>query len=421
MDKLVVRGGCRLKGRVKMSGAKNAALPILAASLLAEGKSVIRGVPVLRDTKTMVKILRELGAGVKISRSGAISVDAGTLKRDTAPYELVSTMRASVCVLGPLVARLGRARVAHPGGCVIGPRPVDLHMKGLRGLGASVRIEHGYMVARGRRLKGATIYLGGPFGSTVLGTANVMMAACLAEGETLIESAACEPEIVDLAVFLRRMGADITGAGTHTVRVRGVRRLRGASHRVIGDRIETGTYMIGAAMTGGDVRISGACREHMSALVDCLEEAGVRVDCRDGEIRVRCEGGFDAVDVTTHPYPGFPTDLQAQMMAFATKARGISVITERIYPDRFMHVSELMRMGAQLIREGPRVVVKGGVRLSGAPVMASDLRASAALVLAGLVARGKTEISRIYHLDRGYEEMEAKLGSLGADIRRVSS
>ena len=408
-----------MSGKVKVSGAKNSSLPILAATLLASGVSVIRNVPNLRDVDTMSKILRCLGARVRRAQSGEIIVDTRNVENYIAPYELVSTMRASICVLGPLLARFGKADVSHPGGCVIGPRPIDLHIKGLRKLGARIVIERGYVIARANELHGANIYLGGPFGSTVLGTANVIMSAVMARGTTTIESAACEPEIVDLAEFLNKMGAKITGAGTHMVKIEGVKKLEGAEHTIIPDRIEAGTFMVASAITGGSVLIEGVVFEHMHALVDKLESAGVKISREDGAIRVSGHGSLKPVAVTTMPYPGFPTDMQAQMLTLMLKIDGISVITERIYPDRFMHVSELLRMGADIIRESARVIIKGGTKLSGAPVMASDLRASAALILAGLIADGETQISRVYHLDRGYERIDKKLAELGADIRRV--
>lgn len=421
MDKIVVNGGVKLAGKVRISGAKNAALPILAATLLSEGKTVLRGIPRLRDVDTMLAILRSLGTKIVWDKKGELIIDSRNLSSNVAPYELVSTMRASVCVLGPLLARCGRAKVAHPGGCVIGLRPIDLHLKGLRALGARIDIEHGYIVARSRkRLVGGDVYLGGSFGSTVLGTANVMMAATLAEGETMIENAACEPEIVDLACFLAKMGAKISGAGTHLIRIKGVKKLSGASHRVIPDRIEGGTYLIAGAITGGEVFVENCKYGYLQAAVDKLREAGVKVERKGAGLVVAAKRGYlKAVDVTTFPFPGFPTDMQAQIMALMLTARGISVITEKVYPDRFMHASELLRMGASIIREGPRVIVKGGVCLSGAQVMASDLRASAALILAGLTAEGKTEISRIYHLDRGYERIDEKLRKLGARIERI--
>ncbi len=416
MDKLIITGRKTLNGEVRISGSKNASLPIMAAALLSPEKTVLNNVPFLKDIETMSALLRHLGAGV--SRSGdSLEIEPGELSESKAPYEVVSTMRASVCVLGPLIARLGTAEVSHPGGCVIGPRPIDLHLKGLRKLGAEISVEHGYVKARCSGLRGADVYLGGPFGSTVLGTANIMMAASLADGVTVIENAACEPEIADLGNFLIKMGADIEGLGSHTVRILGKKKLRGAVHDVIPDRIEAGTYLVAAAVAGGDVFVRGAVRGHLHAVVDKLEDAGVQITGDVNGLRVRGGKKIKALDVTTMPYPGFPTDMQAQFMTLMLCADGISILTERIYPDRFMHVSELLRMGADIIREGERVIVKGGPGLSGAKVMASDLRASAGLVLAGLIAEGETEILRLYHLVRGYERMEEKLSALGADIR----
>lgn len=419
MDKIIIVGGRRLRGTVELSGAKNAALPIMAAALLTEGKSVIENVPFLKDVRTLADILRVLGSKVSFLDNRLIIETESPLSH-LAPYELVRTMRASVCVLGPLLARSGKAKIAYPGGCVIGPRPIDLHLKGLQKLGARIEIKHGYIMAEAKGgLRGSEIYLAGTFGSSVLGTANVMMAATLAKGKTVIEGAACEPEIVDLADFLRGMGAKIKGAGTHCLKIEGVKRLKGGEHSLISDRIEAGTHLIGVAIAGGEVTLKGARFEHLQAVIDKLEEAGVEVRRVKEGLRVKASGTLKAVDVTTLPYPGFPTDIQAQMTVLLTVAEGIGVITEKIYPDRFMHISELLRMGAHILKEGPRVIVKGGVKLSGAPVMASDLRASAALILAGLVAEGETEVSRVYHLDRGYEKIEEKLSKLGANIRRV--
>jgi len=418
VDKLVVDGGKRLKGEVVISGAKNSALPILAASLLTEKESVIENVPQLRDITTMIRILRNLGA--KVTQEGnVVTVKPGKNIKHVAPYRYVSVMRASVCLLGPLLGRLKQAEVSMPGGCVIGLRPIDLHLKGLEALGAKIRVEHGYVYAETKQLKGADVYLGGPFGSSVLATVNVMMAATLAKGTTRIENAACEPEIVDLANFLNSMGAEVKGAGSHLIEVKGVSELHGTHHRVIPDRIEAGTYMVASALTRGDLDIKGLIPEHNTVLIDKLSEAGVSVK-RSSKTSLRVVGRrtLKSVDVTTLAYPGFSTDLQAQMMALMTVTPGINVITEKIYPDRFMHVSELIRMGSKIFLEGSSAIVTGVKRLSGAPVMASDLRASAALVLAGLVAEGKTEIHRVYHLDRGYERIEEKLNALGAKIWR---
>ena len=417
MDKFIVEGGVKLKGAVELSGSKNAALPILAATLLTDGRSVIKNVPPLRDVHTMLRIMRMLGIKVDME-DGVVVVNPHGYKNSMAPYKLVSTMRASICVLGPLLAKLKHAEVSMPGGCVIGPRPIDLHIKGLRSIGADIKIEHGYIVAETEQLKGSRVYLGGNFGSSVLATANLMMAATLAKGKTVIESAACEPEVHDLANFLIKMGAKIKGHGTHMIEIEGVKSLKGAEYSIINDRIEAGTFMIAAAVTGGDIMIKHARIEHVGAVVDKLQSAGVKVTSTKDGIRVRKTRSLRPVDVTTLPYPGFPTDMQAQMMALMSITKGISIITEKVYPERFMHVSELARMGAAIALEGPSAIVKGVTRLSGAPVMASDLRASAALVLAALVSRGKTEISRIYHLDRGYHNLEEKLEKLGAKIKR---
>lgn len=417
MDKLVIEGGQRLKGSIRISGAKNSALPVLSATLLTDEPCVIDNVPQLRDTYTMIKILRTIGAKVQIDGS-KISVEPCRYKGHTAPWKLVSTMRASVCILGPILAKKGYAEVSMPGGCVIGPRPIDLHIKGIRALGADVSIEHGYIIARAKRLKGNNVYLGGAFGSSVLATANVMMAATLAQGRTTIENAACEPELVDLANFLNAMGAKIYGVSSPVVEIEGVKRLKGVYHNIIPDRIEAGTYLAAGAITGGDVTVEEARAEHLGAIIDKLKEAGVEVSASNGKVRAKAAKPLRPLEVTTLPYPGFPTDMQAQIMALVSIAEGISIITEKIYPDRFMHISEINRMGAQIMLEGSSAIIKGVRSLSGAHVMASDLRASAALVLAGLVANGRTEVHRVYHLDRGYERLEEKLSMLGARIWR---
>jgi len=421
MDKLVIEGPTRIKGEVVISGSKNASLPIMAASLLSDGKSLIKGVPALRDVTTMIKILKALG--VKVASSGNnIEIDPNNYKGNVAAYECVSTMRASICVLGPLLAKHKYAKVSLPGGCVIGPRPINIHLKGLRALGAEIEVEHGYLIAKTKGLKGATIYLGGPFGSSVLATANVMMAATLAKGKTIIEHAACEPEVVDLAEFLIKMGAKIKGHKTQTIEIEGVKSLHGAEHKVIPDRIEAGTFILAACATKGDVLIKGAQVAHLRALLDTLREAGALITIKpDKSIRVRAARRLNPVDITTLTYPGFPTDLQAQMMALMSVAKGITIITEKIYPERFMHIGELNRMGAEISLEGASAIINGVSSLSGAEVMASDLRASAALVIGALIANGKTEISRIYHLDRGYKDMEKKLSKLGAKIKRVKN
>ena len=417
-DTLLIRPSGPLHGTVTVSGAKNAVLPIMAACLLTEERSVIANVPHVTDVLTMIDILRSLGAAAELS-GNQLTVTPGRYTGTVATYDLVSRMRASVCVLGPLLARHGRAQVSMPGGCVIGPRPIDLHLKGLQTLGASFTIEHGYVVGTAQTLRGARVYLSGAFGSSVLATGNVMMAATLAPGTTIIEHAACEPEVIDLANFLSAMGATIEGQGGPVIRVEGVQRLRGARYQIIADRIEAGTLMIAAAMVGGDLTIDGAKAEHLGAVIDKLSEAGASVEKRNGAIRVQAAGPLRAVDVTTLPFPGFPTDLQAQMMALMAVSQGVSVLTEKVYPERFMHISELNRMGAAITREGSSAIVKGVARLSGAPVTASDLRASAALMLAGMTAENQTELRGLEHLDRGYQDLEAKLVRLGAQIERV--
>jgi UDP-N-acetylglucosamine 1-carboxyvinyltransferase len=418
MDKFLIEGGAPLKGTVEIRGAKNAALPILFGTILTDAPCVIHNVPDLKDVTSTLQILSELGMQCQRRMDGAISVELENREPNSAPYEHVRKMRASVCTLGPLLARRKKARVSMPGGCLLGPRPIDLHLKGLSALGADIRISHGIIEAEASELRGATIYLGGPFGSTVLGTANVMMAATLAKGTTVIEAAACEPEIADLARFLNTMGARIDGIGTPRLVIQGVREVGGAEYRIIPDRIEAGTFLIAGAITRGDVVVKGAPIEYLTAVTDILKQVGLHVSAENDSIRVRTNGGFHPVDVTTLPYPGFPTDLQAQMMALLSLANGISVITEKIYPDRFIHISELARMGAKIRKEGPSAIISGVDKLSGAPVMASDLRASACLLLAALVATGVTEVSRIYHLDRGYEKIEHRLSGLGAYIRR---
>lgn len=418
MDKIIIQGGIRLKGEVDVSGSKNAVLPIMAAALLTEEESVIENVPSLWDVHTMVKLLRSLGAKA-ILEDGCLKIKPGKNLKPLAPYKLVKTMRASVCVLGPLLARVGEAEVSLPGGCAIGPRPIDLHLKGFEELNATIEIQHGYVKAKAnKKLRGAEIFLGGAYGSSVLATDNVMTAAVMAQGRTIIENAACEPEVVDLARFLKKMGAKIEGEGSPHIEIEGVRKLHGVHYQVIPDRIEAGTFMFAAAITGGDVLVRKMEPAHLNAAIDKLRQAGVRVDKFKNAVRIRKNGRLKPVDVTTLPYPAFPTDLQAQAMALMTVTPGISVITEKIYPNRFMHVPELGRMGAKVFLEGPSAIVHGVKKLSGAPVMASDLRASAALVLAGLVAEGATEVQRVYHLDRGYENLEQKLTALGAVIRR---
>jgi UDP-N-acetylglucosamine 1-carboxyvinyltransferase len=419
MDKLIIEGPTRLSGEVSIEGSKNAALPIMAACILTNDKSLIKSVPELSDVFTMCKILRALGVKTNFS-NGNLEIDPAGYKGNTAAYSYVSTMRASICILGALLAKQKYAKVSLPGGCIIGPRPINIHIKGLRALGADIIIEHGYVIAKTKGLKGNSMYLGGPFGSSVLATANVMMAATLAKGKTVIEYAACEPEIVDLADFLVKMGAKIKGHRTHTIEIEGVQSLHGATHNIIPDRIEAGTYMIASCAAKGDITIKGAEMEHLRALADKLSEAGASItEKANGDIRVRALRRLKTIDITTLSYPGFPTDLQAQAMALMSISKGIAIITEKIYSERFIHVGELNRMGAQIILEGESAIIHGVKFLSGAEVMASDLRASAALVIGGIVAKGKTTISRIYHLDRGYKDMAKKLSMLGAKIERV--
>jgi UDP-N-acetylglucosamine 1-carboxyvinyltransferase len=414
MRGIMIHGAARLKGRVKISGAKNAALPIMAAALLAPGKHRIRNVPQLQDVETTHRLLAALGA--ESHGSGEVTVHTGPPTGDEAPYDMVKTMRASILVLGPLLARLGKARVSLPGGCAIGERPVDLHLMAMRALGAEIAIEHGYIEARTDGLKGAPVLFETP---TVTGTANTMMAAVLAEGKTVIENAACEPEIADLAKALNTMGADVRGAGTRTVIIRGVEALGTMDHRVMPDRIEAGTFMVAAAMTRGDVIIEGAAAADCSAVIDKLREAGAEIGEAEGGLRVRGPGRTRSVDVRTGPYPAFPTDMQAQFMALLSVSRGLGVITETVFENRFMHAAELKRMGADITLEGNHALVRGRKTLSGARLMATDLRASASLVIAGLRAEGETIVSRAYHLDRGYERLEEKLALLGARTGRI--
>jgi len=416
VDKLIIKGGIRLKGEVTVSGSKNASLPICIAAVLAEGASTITNVPQLRDITTTARLLESLGATVE-RQGNSMRIDASTINTVEATYDLVKTMRASVLVLGPLLARFGRARVSLPGGCAIGARPIDQHLKGLKALGAEIRLEHGYVEAIAKKgLKGARINFDV---STVGGTEHLMMAAATATGITVLENAAREPEIADLGDYLNRMGAKIEGAGTDTICIQGVTSLKPAAYEVMPDRIEAGTFMCAAAITGGDVKINGMKLEHLDALSFKLMDAGVDITNRGGIVRVKGPRRPHSVNIKTRPYPGFPTDMQAQFMALMTVADGASVISENIFENRFMHVSELLRFGADITVEGNSATVKGVKKLSGAPVMATDLRASACLVLAGLAAEGTTEIQRIYHLDRGYEHIETKLAGLGADIQRV--
>jgi len=420
MDKLLIRGGRPLQGEVAISGAKNAALPQLCAALLTAEPVCLTNVPRLHDVATMLKLLRTLGVAVEQSGAGDADVrlDASRVVSREAPYDLVKTMRAAILVLGPLVARFGEARVSLPGGCAIGTRPVDQHIKGLMALGADISIENGYIVARAARLKGARISTDMV---TVTGTENLLMAATLAEGETVLENAAQEPEIPDLAEMLIGMGARIEGHGTSRIRIEGVRELRGVSHCTIPDRIEAGTFLCAVAAAGGDVLLRGARAEHLEAAIDKLREAGATIEAGEGWIRIRAEGRPRAVSFRTSEYPAFPTDMQAQFMALDAIADGAATVAETIFENRFMHVPELMRLGARIDVDGRVAMIQGVDKLSGATVMATDLRASAGLVIAGLVAEGETVIDRIYHLDRGYDRMEAKLRKLGADIERVSS
>ncbi len=419
MDKLEITGGVPLYGDVAVSGAKNAALPILAASLLAEGPSLLHNLPQLNDVSTSVKLLRSVGAEVTFHDGSSIEIDADTTNSFIAPYELVKTMRASILVLGPLLARFGAADVSLPGGCAIGARPVNLHVEGLAALGAEISIVDGYVRARADRLRGARIVLDTV---TVTGTENLVMAAALAEGESVIENAAREPEVVDLCRFLEAMGAQIEGAGTSTITVTGVRSLRGAEYTVMPDRIETGTYLVAAAMTGGRVRVKRTRPDDLDAVLQKLREAGADVSSGDSWIELDMKGRRpDSVDISTAPFPGFPTDMQAQFCALDAIARGTAAITETIFENRFQHALELQRMGAHVSIKGNTVILRGVERLTGAQVMATDLRASASLVLAGLAARGRSIIDRIYHIDRGYECLEEKLAQLGARIRRVHS
>ena len=420
MDVFRVTGNGPLRGKVAVSGAKNAALPLLAASLLSADPVRLRNVPDLSDIRFMIEIMRHIGAKVIQTEPGIWEIHAQELTH-IAPYELVRKMRASVCLLGPLVARLRKAEISIPGGCVIGPRPIDLHLKGLRKLNCKVSIDRGYVHVDAAKIEGSPIFLGGRNGSTVTGTANIIMASTLAPGQTRIECAACEPEIIDLCHMLVKMGAQIEGIGSPELTVTGVDTLNGCTHSVIADRIEAGTFIAAAAITRGDVTVTGIAPKLLSAFLDTLEEAGLPIELGADFIRVLpYTGSLQPVDLITLPHPGFPTDLQAQLCALMTQIEGLSIITERIYPNRFMHVPELQRMGAEIAIEGPSAIITGASQLSGAPVMASDLRASAALVLAALAATGDTWIQRIYHLDRGYDQFEQKLSAIGGHIERLS-
>ena len=417
---MIIQGGNRLHGEVLISGAKNAALPILCASLLAETPLHLTSVPALKDVGSTIKLLEKMG--VKVNRDAdKVSLDASIIHSKEAPYEMVKTMRASILVLGPLLARFGQARVSLPGGCAIGSRPVDLHIKGLQAMGAEIHIEHGYIEATtahlpNQRLQGARYYMDLV---TVTGTENLMMAAALAQGTTVLENAAKEPEVVDMAECLIKMGAKISGAGTDVITIIGVERLTGATHNVVCDRIEAGTYMVAVAMTGGEVKLLNVQPKLLDAVIEKLRDAGATVSCETDSITVKSDGQLKAVNIRTAPHPAFPTDMQAQFMALNTIAKGMSKVTETIFENRFMHVQEMQRLGADIDIEGNTALVKGVAFLDGATVMATDLRASASLVLAGLVARGETVIERIYHLDRGYENLEQKLNALGANVKRV--
>ena len=417
MDKILVHGGHPLSGSIKISGSKNSALPMIAATLLTREPCVLRRVPDLSDTNYMLQILMHLGAEVERA-SGTVTVQADKVE-SVAPYEVVRKMRASVGVLGPLLGRCKEATVSMPGGCVIGDRPIDLHLKGFEALGAAVRVENGNIKVFAPKLTGAVINLRGKFGPTVLGTDNVMMASVLAEGVTVIEGAASEPEVVDLANFLNKMGAKIEGAGTRRIIIEGVSELHGAEHEVIPDRIEAGTFLVAGAVCGNGVTLNRVKPEHVLSVTNALSNCGFKIESTGNSISISPNGRNKALELATEPYPGFPTDMQAQMCALLSTTEGMSAITENIFPQRYMHIAELKRMGAHVQIEGATAIIQGVDRLYGAPVMASDLRASAALVLAGLKADGVTEIRRVYHIDRGYEHLDEKLGELGAQIERV--
>ncbi len=418
MDMLVIQGGTPLRGDIAVEGAKNAALPIMAASIAVEGDVHLGSVPDLVDVHTMTQLLHSLGATVSRTTPNHAFINCDNAKGVIADYELVRRMRASICVLGPLLARHGTARVSLPGGCNIGHRPIDLHLKGLTALGADLRIEGGYVVASAKQLRGAEISLGGTHGSTVTGTCNVMVAASLARGRTVIREAACEPEVVDVANFLCQAGAKISGLGTPILEITGVERLTGCRHRIQPDRIEAATFAIAAAATRGSVRLLNADGRHLTSVIDALRAMNADVNAEDGGLTISATRPLKAINITAKPFPGIPTDTQAQFMALLATIDGRSIVTDSVFPDRFMHASELLRMGANIRREGPSAIIEGGKRLTGANVMASDLRASAALVIAGLAASGETQVRRIYHLDRGYASLETKLSQLGANIRR---
>src|SRR2546428_40633 len=416
MDKIRIQGPCRLRGTVRASGAKNAVLPEMAATLLLDGPVTLRNVPVVRDVQTMIKVLRHLGVRSLKLEGNSLRAEGGAPGEPEAPYDLVRTMRASILVLGPLLARLGRAKVSLPGGCAIGARPIDYHIEALRRMGATIGIEHGYVVASCPRLKGAEIVFDD---RTVTGTENLMMAAALADGRTILKGCALEPEVVDLARFLNACGARIEGAGTGRIFIEGVQRLHGAEHTVIPDRIETGTFLMAAAASGSGIRIERCDAAHLESVLDKLQECGVNLTLDGDAITVQPDGSLRAANVTTRPYPDFPTDLQAQFMALMTRAEGVSIITETVFENRLMHVGELHRMGARIVVDGQTAIVAGPAPLSGAQLMASDLRASACLIVAGLAAEGETIINRAYHIDRGYEKVETKFQGLGARIERI--
>jgi len=421
VDYFQISGGKRLRGTVEINGAKNAALPIMAAAILCEGEVVLHNVPDLADVRAMETLLNKLGVSTTREPGGTVRLQVQDEMNCHADYDLVRRMRASVCTMGPLLAKRRKAQVSMPGGCAIGDRPINLHIAGLQALGADTDLVSGDIMLKAKRLIGTELFLGGPFGSSVTGTANILMAAVLAEGRTVIESAACEPEVIDLANFLNTCGAHISGHGSPRITVEGVKELRGCDYTVIPDRIEAGTFIIAAAITNGELRLKNCRLEHLLAVVDRLRQVGVNIEREDDEIVVSSSRRLEPTTITSQPYPGFPTDLQAQMTALLCLADGNSIVTEKIYPDRFMHVAELNRLGAKLRKEGPTVIVQGVKKLIGAPVMASDLRASAALVLAGLIAKGETRVNRVYHIDRGYENIERKLRSVGADIERLNN
>ena len=420
MDKFFIKGGKKLEGEVEVSGAKNSSLPIMAASILVPGTTILHNIPDVSDIRRMKELLEFIGAKIKFE-DGTMLIDTTEIKTAKAPYEIVSKMRASYYVLGSLIGRTGEAEISFPGGCAIGPRPIDLHINGLRKLGVDIKIEHGYIKAKVKKLKGTSLLLEGPKGPSVGATINVMLSAVVSEGTTVINGAAAEPEVVDTGNFLKKMGAKISGLGTHIITIEGVKRLKPVEYAVIPDRIEAGTYMVAGAITGGDIVIKGAKHEHLISVITELRESGARVDLYEDRIRVRRKREIKPLTISTSPYPGFPTDMQAQFMAYLTLAKGTSIIKENIFENRFMQALELSRMGASIKIEGNVAIIEGVKKLTGAEVMASDLRASAALILAGLVAEGETVITRVYHIDRGYEKIEKKLKKLGASIERIKT